>query len=715
MLIEPLEDRKYFSVISSAVSAAYGVTAHSLVLPRVQPTGALLPAVTSVDPKTGSTAGGSSVKIAGTNFTNAADVDFGTVAATSVVVNSSSSITAVAPAEGAGAVDVTVTTAGGTSAASSADQFTFVAPVTLPAPVAVSPGSSTSPGPVITTLTPTFTWQAISGVSFTGYQINLYDVTTTKFVSYTTGTSVTSFTIPTNAALTAANTYEWNVRALNGTQSGPPSVYLYFQTPPQTTTALPAPVAVSPGSTTSPGPVITTLTPTFTWQAISGVTFTGYQINLHNVTTNTTVSYTTGASVTSYTVPSSAPLVAGDTYVWNVRALNGTTSGSESAYLYFQTPAATPTLPAPVADSPGTSASPGPVLTTLTPTFTWEAISGVTFTGYQINLHNVTANTTVSYTTGASVTSYALPTSAPLIAGDAYVWNVRALNGTVSGPPSVYLYFQAPSATPVTLPAPVSVSPGSSTSPGPVLTTLTPTLTWQAISGVTFTGYQINVYDVTTSASLSYTTGTGDTSFTIPTSGPLTAGNTYVWNVRAINGNQSGPPSVYLYFQTPSPTQTLPAPVAVSPGSSTSPGPVLTTSTPTFTWQAITGVTFTGYQINLHNVTADTTVSYTTGTTVTSYTVPATAPLVAGDTYVWNVRAINGTQSGPPSVYLYFQAPPATTTALPAPVAVSPGTSTSPGPVITTLTPTFTWQAISGVTFTGYQINLHNVTANYHC
>jgi hypothetical protein len=295
-------------------------------------------------------------------------------------------------------------------------------------------------------------------------------------------------------------------------------------------------VADSPGSTTSPGPVITTLTPTLTWEPITGVTFTGYLIYLYNATTSTTVSYTTGASVNSYTI--SSPLIAGDTYEWNVRGVNGSVTGTESAYLYFQTPAPA-TLPAPVADAPGSTTSPGPVLTTLTPTFSWEAITGVTFTGYQINLHNVTADTTVSYTTGVSVTSYTVPSTAPLIAGDTYVWNVRALNGTVSG------------AATVTLPAPVADSPGSSTSPGPLVTTLTPTFTWQAITGATFTGYQLNIYNQTTSTGASYSVGSGDTSFTIPSSSPLVAGDTYVWNVRAVNGTASGPPSNYLYFQTP--------------------------------------------------------------------------------------------------------------------------------------------------------------------
>jgi hypothetical protein len=67
-------------------------------------------------------------------------VKFGTTAAT-ITADSATSLTATAPAEAAGTVDVTVTTAGGTSATSAADQYTFVgssgAPYSPLAPVRI--------------------------------------------------------------------------------------------------------------------------------------------------------------------------------------------------------------------------------------------------------------------------------------------------------------------------------------------------------------------------------------------------------------------------------------------------------------------------------------------------------------------------------------------------------------------------------------------------
>ena len=68
------------------------------------------PIVTGISPCSGSTSGGTSVVITGSNFAGVTGVKFGTVAASSYTVTSSTSITAVAPAGSAGSVDVTVST-----------------------------------------------------------------------------------------------------------------------------------------------------------------------------------------------------------------------------------------------------------------------------------------------------------------------------------------------------------------------------------------------------------------------------------------------------------------------------------------------------------------------------------------------------------------------------------------------------------------------------
>jgi hypothetical protein len=83
------------------------------------------PTVTVVSPDSGPSDGGTSVTIAGTGLSSASAVQFGTGAATSFSVDDSGTqITAESP-PGDGTVDITVTTPGGTSKTTSADQFTY--------------------------------------------------------------------------------------------------------------------------------------------------------------------------------------------------------------------------------------------------------------------------------------------------------------------------------------------------------------------------------------------------------------------------------------------------------------------------------------------------------------------------------------------------------------------------------------------------------------
>ena len=84
------------------------------------------PVVSHIGPSSGPMRGGATVKITGSHLTGVKAVDFGNVAAANFVVNSNSQITAISPEEDLGTVDVTVTTAGGTSLVTSADQFTYI-------------------------------------------------------------------------------------------------------------------------------------------------------------------------------------------------------------------------------------------------------------------------------------------------------------------------------------------------------------------------------------------------------------------------------------------------------------------------------------------------------------------------------------------------------------------------------------------------------------
>jgi hypothetical protein len=86
-----------------------------------------VPTVTKVTPHSGPTTGGTAVTITGTNLANASEVNFGSTEVYSYEFTSdtATSITVPSPSSGPGEVDVTVITAGGTSATSTADEFTY--------------------------------------------------------------------------------------------------------------------------------------------------------------------------------------------------------------------------------------------------------------------------------------------------------------------------------------------------------------------------------------------------------------------------------------------------------------------------------------------------------------------------------------------------------------------------------------------------------------
>lgn len=112
------------------------------------------PVITDVDPDTGSTSGGTAVTITGRNFTSPASVTFDGIAATSIAVTSSTTITAVTPAHAAGLVTVAVSTGSGTDSEPYA--FTY----------------TTTASPTVTSLSPTSgnagTSVTIKGTNFSG-------------------------------------------------------------------------------------------------------------------------------------------------------------------------------------------------------------------------------------------------------------------------------------------------------------------------------------------------------------------------------------------------------------------------------------------------------------------------------------------------------------------------------------------------------------------
>ncbi len=137
-----------------------------------------VPSVSGLSPSSGAVS--TVVTITGTGLTGASAVSFGATAASSFTVVSDTQITATAPA-GTGAVDVIVTTPGGTSPIVAADKFTYTTPPPTPAVSAVSPTTG-SAGAVVT----------ITGTGFTG-------ATAVSFGA----TAASSFTVVSDTQITA--------------------------------------------------------------------------------------------------------------------------------------------------------------------------------------------------------------------------------------------------------------------------------------------------------------------------------------------------------------------------------------------------------------------------------------------------------------------------------------------------------------------------------
>ena len=139
--------------------------------------------VTAVSPNSGPTAGGTFVTISGTGFTNPATVTFGGVAATNVTVVLPTQITATAPAQSAGVVDVQVTTAAGSSNVGVAgDRYTYTDGPTV---TSVSPNTGPSSGVPATFVTITGTNFIVGG---SGMTVKFGSTATTNFTVTSTTT-----------------------------------------------------------------------------------------------------------------------------------------------------------------------------------------------------------------------------------------------------------------------------------------------------------------------------------------------------------------------------------------------------------------------------------------------------------------------------------------------------------------------------------------------
>jgi hypothetical protein len=176
-------------------------------------------------------------------------------------------------------------------------------------PTLVSPAN----GATGVSLTPALTWNASAGA--TSYDVYLGTSPTPPLVTNVTMTSYTS------ATLAAGTTYYWQIVAKNSGGTGGSSVWSFTTVPPG---APSTPVLTFPAN----GATGASLAPTLTWNASTGAT--SYSVYFGTSPTPPLVTSTTGTGY--YT----GPLVAGNTYYWQIVATNGT-GPSASAIWSFTT------------------------------------------------------------------------------------------------------------------------------------------------------------------------------------------------------------------------------------------------------------------------------------------------------------------------------------------------------------------------------------------
>jgi len=183
----------HITVASPAASAAGTVDVTVTTAPGTSPvnsndqfTYVAAPAVTALSPVAGPLAGGTAVTLTGTNFTDATAVTFGGTPATSLTVNSATKITVHSPGHAAGAVDVEVTTPGGTSTAVTADKFTYEGAPTV---TAINPNQGTAAGGTLV---------SIVGTNLTGATGVKFGTTAAASFSPSSATSATA-TAPAHA------------------------------------------------------------------------------------------------------------------------------------------------------------------------------------------------------------------------------------------------------------------------------------------------------------------------------------------------------------------------------------------------------------------------------------------------------------------------------------------------------------------------------------
>lgn len=308
--------------------------------------------------------------------------------------------------------------------------------------------------------------------------------------------------------------YFWRVRAKKGVAVSDWSSSWYFTTAKKSTLSSPALLSPTNGASN------TGITPTLSWQAVTGATLYTYEYGKNSDFSDGTSTNTTGLSAAL------SALDYNTTYYWRVRASDGTEVSAWSTAWSFGTGAkasvGTPTLLSPSNGATNESTS---------PTLSWETVTDATGYTYEyatlLDFSNAVSNTTTS--TSAQLNA--------LSSEQVYYWRVKAEKTGEFGNWSVVWSFETAKAGTPEKPV-LSLPANNSTDIDPN----NASLEWNAANNALS-------YEVQLSTDLNFSTfSTGTPSGLSITFTDLKEQTVYYWRVKSINGaNESDWSDIWIF------------------------------------------------------------------------------------------------------------------------------------------------------------------------
>lgn len=363
-----------------------------------------------------------------------------------------------------------------------------------------------------------------------------------------------------------------------------------------------APPACSAISAPAAGATGISVAPSFTWAAAEGAT--SYAISLGTAPGGTDIMNNVDVGlITSYTLPAASQLSYLTTYYLTVSPKNSAGMATGCTETSFTTR----NIPCPSVSTPSGSATG----VSITPTFTWTATASAT--GYKITIGTTPGGSDILNNFDAgNVTTYTHNT--PLNFNTKYYYTINSYNATLNSSGCTERSF-----TTATLCPSVSAPSAAATN-----VSITPTITWTAITGAT--GYRISMGTTAGGTDIMNNVDIGNViSYTVST--PLAFTTKYYYTVTGYAGGTLGTACSERNFTTQGA-----CPVVTYPGATATLQPLL----PTIKWNGI--ATAASYTLTVGTTAGGSDIMNNVNVgNVTSYTF--TTPLTPGTKYYYKVNS----------------------------------------------------------------------------